>query len=324
MKRNIVYLLAVVMMVCLSVGCTQELQLPENTIPTVVTNPTSAVSSTVAKITGEVVGNSASSAYFLVSTTDQFATAYTKKVKAEKAGAVYSAAVEALTPLTTYYYKFCVESFLPFDSQMLHRESVVAEGKVETYTTTEVVNEDVISLQVVDLGLSVKWAAWNLGATKPEEYGDYYAWGETDTKAVYTLETYQYYDNGEYLNIGTDISATSYDAAHVLWGEGWRMPTLKEMQELRSLCQWSWSYIGDVRGFRITGPSGKSIFLPAAGLRQGNTVKGDGANGGYWAASLNVANGNGICGLSFDFAGAYWYNDFNGREYGFTIRPVIE
>ena len=324
MKRNIKPLIIVILAICLSVSCTQEFDMPENNIPTVSINSTSSISSTMVKLTGEYSGNDASSIYFLVSTTDKFISAYTKKAKADVSNGVYSATVLGLTPVTTYYYKLVVENFLPFDKQMLHRESTFIESDVKTFTTPKVANADVLFEQIVDIGLSVKWAAWNIGATKPEEYGNYYAWGETVAKDVYTLETYEYYENGSYLNIGTDIGATSYDVAHVEWGDGWRMPTLTELQELRSMCQWTWTYIGDVRGFRVTGPNGKTIFLPAAGFRQGNSIKGSGANGGYWSSSLNVSNGGSTCGLSFDYAGAYWYEDFNAREFGFTVRAVKE
>ena len=324
MKRNIRSFLFAILVACISVSCIRELEMPENNIPMVSVKTASSVSTTMAKLTGVYSGDNASSVYFLVSTTDKFISAYTKKVKAELSDGFYSATVLGLTPLTTYYYKFCVENLLPFDKHMLHRESTLIESDVKTFITSKVVNENVLSEQIVDLGLSVKWAAWNIGATKPEEYGNYYAWGETEVKDVYTLETYKFYENGSYINIGTDISATSYDVAYVEWGDGWRMPTLTELQELRSMCQWSWTYIGDVRGFRITGPNGKTIFFPAAGFRQGSAIKGDGANGGYWSSSLNVSNGGSTCGLSFDYAGAYWYDDFNAREFGFTVRAVKE
>ena len=122
--------------------------------------------------------------------------------------------------------------------------------------------------EVVDLGLSVYWASCNLGASKPEEYGNYYAWGETSPKSDYTTDNYSYYNSSttEYINIGSEISGTEYDAAHVNLGGDWRMPTKDEMQELKSKCTWKWIQISGINGYQVTGPSGKSIFLPAAGF----------------------------------------------------------
>ena len=82
--------------------------------------------------------------------------------------------------------------------------------------------------EAVDLGLSVKWAPWNVGASTPEEYGGYYAWGETVEKATYNESSYQYYKNDGYVDIGSEISGTPYDVAHVKWGGDWRMPTNEE------------------------------------------------------------------------------------------------
>ena len=125
--------------------------------------------------------------------------------------------------------------------------------------------------QVVDLGLSVYWASCNLGAENPEEYGDYYAWGETKPKSRYTEENYSYYDanTAQYINIGDDISGTQYDAATVNLGSDWRMPTKSEMQELVDKCTWEWTQVNGVNGNIVTGPNGNSIFLPAAGFSAG-------------------------------------------------------
>ena len=121
------------------------------------------------------------------------------------------------------------------------------------------VSYDVVA-EAVDLGLSVKWASHNLGATSPTEFGGYYSFGETDIKTEYTDETYMFAKN----RIVSNISGTSGDAAKVHWGNGWRIPTKIEIDELRSKCKWEYTKIDDVEGFRITGPSGNSIFLPCA------------------------------------------------------------
>ncbi len=121
--------------------------------------------------------------------------------------------------------------------------------------------------QVVDLGLTVYWASCNLGAEAPEEYGDYFAWGETKPKRIYTEENYSYYDTSsyQYTDIGENIAGTPYDAATVNLGNDWRMPTRQEIKELIDNCTWEWTTISNINGYKITGKNGNSIFLPAAG-----------------------------------------------------------
>ena len=119
-----------------------------------------------------------------------------------------------------------------------------------------------VELKEVDLGLSVKWASCNIGASSPEEYGDYYAWGEPQTKGEFKDR------NSKTLRveINTDISGDpNYDAATANFAKGWRMPTKGEFEELISKCSWEWTTVNDINGCRVTGPNGKSIFLPAAG-----------------------------------------------------------
>ena len=125
--------------------------------------------------------------------------------------------------------------------------------------------------QMIDLGLSVKWAGWDVGSDSPEVPGDLYAWGETETKSEYTSENYSHYINdniggnwrttGFYCNIGHDISGTQYDAAHVKWGGSWRMPTKEEAEELLSLCTKKKVTYRGQEGWLLTGPNGNKIFL---------------------------------------------------------------
>ena len=116
----------------------------------------------------------------------------------------------------------------------------------------------------VDLGLSVYWASCNLGASKPEEEGNAYAWGETWTKDTYTQENYQYYNinTQSYVDIGSEISGTGFDAARVNLGGEWRMPTDEELKELVDNCTWMWTQTNGVNGYRVMGKNGNSIFLP--------------------------------------------------------------
>ena len=121
--------------------------------------------------------------------------------------------------------------------------------------------------ELVDLGLSVKWASCNLGASTPTEFGGYYAWGETSTKEEYTEDTYSYFDKStnSYIDIGSEIGGTSYDAATVNLGKGWRIPSVGHLKELMT-CKHEWTQVDGVNGYLFTGPNGNTIFLPAAGL----------------------------------------------------------
>ena len=192
---------------------------------------------------------------------------------------------------------------------------------------------------LVDLGLSVKWACCNVGATKPEEYGGYYAWGETEEKSDYSNWSnykYGYYDEewrsfvSKYCsneNYGSVDNKTTLDAsddvARVKWGGSWRMPTKEEIEELRDKCKWEGDVLNGVNGVRVTGLNGNSIFLPTAGYRRGNDLRYEGSEGHYWSASL-VEGG---CLNAWDF---YFYNngvhsmDYNYRFYGRSVRPVCE
>ena len=182
----------------------------------------------------------------------------------------------------------------------------------------------------VDLGLSVKWATCNVGATKPEEYGNYYAWGETQTKRVYSQNNYKYgtYD-GDFCTLtkytvtdGVTLKATD-DAASVNWGGTWRMPTIAEWQELENNCSWTQTTLNGVNGYKVKSKvNGNTIFLPAAGSRNGSSLDGDGDAGYYWSSSLNMRYPGGAWRMLF----SSWATDRVGgyRYYGCTIRPVCE
>lgn len=123
----------------------------------------------------------------------------------------------------------------------------------------------------VDLGLpsGTKWCSCNVGASSPEDYGGYYAWGETCEKSRYDWENYSYYNNVIFrcIYIGSDIAGTKYDIAHVQMGAPWQMPTKEQMQELFDHCTWQWTQLNGVEGQLVTGPNGGQIFLPANGYR---------------------------------------------------------
>ncbi len=180
--------------------------------------------------------------------------------------------------------------------------------------------------EAIDLGLSVKWASCNVGATAPEEYGRYYAWGETEEKNDYSWDTYKYCN-------GTSTSMTKYctvdnkttlepcdDVATVKWGGSWRMPTRAEQDELRNSCTWTWTTLNGVKGYRVTGPNGNSIFLPAAGYRGGTGVNYRGSLGYYWSSSFYSYYSNDAYYLYFSSGYCDWYSFY--RYYGLTVRPV--
>lgn len=175
----------------------------------------------------------------------------------------------------------------------------------------------------VDLGLpsGTIWAGWNVGATSPEEYGDYYAWGEIATKKEYSEESYKYYNKttGEYVNLGGNISGTKYDVARQEWGGSWRMPTNKEFEELISNCKWEWSKYKGIVGYIVTGSNGNSIFLPATGAYDGASIEDIGSEGYYWMALLS--GGYSAWELYFDDSD-YGMDDGDSRYYGFAVRPV--
>ena len=180
--------------------------------------------------------------------------------------------------------------------------------------------------EAVDLGLSVKWATCNIGADKPEEYGDYFAWGETEPKDEYSDVNYTFNDatNGStHVDIGTVIAGTKYDAAHTLWGDNWRMPTLAEIQELCKKCTWKLAKLNGIKGQLVTGPNGNSIFLPAAGFRFGTSLGDCGSRGQYWSAT---SNGNGCDAYYLLFYLSFGASDVldNGGWGGNSIRPVTE
>lgn len=159
----------------------------------------------------------------------------------------------------------------------------------------------------VDLGLpsGTMWATCNIGAKKPSDYGNYYAWGEVVTKAIYSESTYTYSGTSERL-------PASADAAAVNWGDGWRMPSYNQFQELLTHC----SNKITKKGITFTGTNGNSIFLPAAGRRNDDELYDAGSYGHYWSSSLHT--GNPYYAWSFGFSGIGYSN----RENGYTVRPV--
>ena len=177
---------------------------------------------------------------------------------------------------------------------------------------------------LIDLGLpsGTLWACCNVGASQPEDYGKYYAWGETQPKEVYSWSTYIHSDGTESTchNIGSDIAGTSYDAATANWGTPWQMPSLEQCNELNNKCTSVWTQQNGVNGQKFTGPNGGTLFLPAAGSRWEGGAFGAGMGGYYWSSALNEFNPSCVWVLNFLSGGVYVTDGY--RNYGLSVRPV--
>ena len=205
-------------------------------------------------------------------------------------------------------------------------------GSTATCTVTVTSVAPVPEHEAVDLGLSVKWATMNVGANAPEEYGDYFAWGETEPKDNYNWTTYT-------LCKGSSTTMTKYctksysgtvdnktvldledDAAYKNWGGSWRMPTYDELNELMTKCTRTWTTQNSVNGYKVTGPNGNSIFLPFAGYRYDSLLDDAGSDGYYWSSSLDPRYDVFAYSLQFYSGGTVWRDD--GRSGGRSVRAV--
>ncbi len=144
--------------------------------------------------------------------------------------------------------------------------------------------------EAIDMGLSVKWASFNVGAIVPDDYGEYYAWGETMKKASYDWNSYVFGKQDALTKYtkedGKEVLDPEDDAAHVKLAGTWRMPTSAEFEELRSKCTWTWTTIEGVVGSLVTAQNGNSIFLPAGGSKYQSGISSVGLNGHFWTSSL--------------------------------------
>ncbi len=196
----------------------------------------------------------------------------------------FTVTATGLTPNTTYYYLAYIWMSYPGTDQV-----EIFHGPELYFTTLSVGGGD--DHDYVDLGLpsGLLWATCNVGANAPEEYGDYFAWGETQPKDVYNWDTYQYYGSNLTKYTGYDgltILQPEDDAATANWGNGWRMPTKEEWEELYQNTTSTWTTQNGVNGRLFTGPNGNSLFLPAAGYRQYGDLLDVGYYGYYWSSSL--------------------------------------
>jgi hypothetical protein len=189
--------------------------------------------------------------------------------------------------------------------------------------------------EFVDLGLSVKWATCNVGADSPDEYGDYFAWGETQPKSYYSWSNYKYWEQGAgffgnymkkycYNQVDGNVDRKSVldkndDAASTNWGGNWRTPTKYELFELRDSCKWEEEISDDVRGYRVTGPNGNSIFIPNAAYILGSIHGDRGDKVTLWSSSLN----RNVSSKAY-LLETYELDIDYERYLGCPIRPVLE
>ena len=202
----------------------------------------------------------------------------------------------------------------------------------------QIVGTETPAQMAVDLGLSVKWASFNLGAIAPEEYGDFYAWGEIEPKKNYDWANYKlckgsatsltkYNDKNNYGDVdNTTVLGVEEDVAHIKLGGNWRMPTEQEWVELSTKCTWQWvdNFNGSgINGVCITAQNGNNIFLPAAGDRYYERIRAVGYGGYYWSSNLSTVY----------HPSDAWFLYFNSstigrycgaRFCGCSVRPVSE
>lgn len=226
------------------------------------------------------------------------------------------------------------------NNKLLHTLSMLLLAMVAfTFTACSLSDldemEDLNDHEYVDLGLSVKWATCNVGADSPEDYGDYFAWGETKPKSTYDWSNYKWCQGSRHTitkyctdsYFGTVDNKTqldlSDDAAHVNWGGSWRMPTIDELIELEQKCSWTWTTRNGVEGYKVS-RNGNSIFLPAAGYRDYSSLYEASWEGYYWSSSLYAdgledASEDAGC---VDVASGSVDWGYDSRCYGLPVRPV--
>lgn len=222
-----------------------------------------------------------------------------------------------ITKAKEWYQKSANNGYEFAKEALNNLENAAANNTQQTYyNSTQKKSGTVYGREYVDLGLSVKWATCNIGANKPEDYGYYYAWGETKTKSTYDFNNC--YSCGIEHNDIAGVSA--YDAATANWFGSWRLPTKDEAEELKNRCTWTWINQNGVDGYKVTGPNGNSIFLPAVGFCIGTSFYKYGEVGHYWTSTPGESN-------------QAFYIYFNNNiksvncqtfHHGRSIRPVTE
>lgn len=227
-------------------------------------------------------------------------------------------------------FKFAIISLVAFVSNPASNAILDYFNAVKTVENS---SEDKESLNAahkyVDLGLSVKWATCNVGASSMTDFGIYVAWGETNPNIEYTLYSYSMYDG----SIGNCIKYNDSDnlvnlqpeddVATVKWGEPWRIPTKEEWLELQEKCQWNWEEMDGVYGYKITAQNGNWIFLPAANNRSRFSDHMGIPEGFYWSSTVNEEYKRRACCFEFQMVRSYMIIS-RSREDGCSVRPVLD
>ena len=291
----------------------------EKFLPTV-TTATEVTDITVrsAKCGGEVTfnGNVSVTARGICWSTTQNPTIEDDKTTDGSGVGIFTSNLSDLESNTTYYVRAYATN-----------EVGTAYGEEVAFTTLE---RNANGYEYVDLGLSVKWATCNVGATTPEEYGYYCAWGETTTKSDYTGSTCPTYglsisqlQTQGYIDSEGNLTS-QYDAATANWGGTWRMPTYDELNELRKRCTWTWTTQNGVNGYKVKGPNGNSIFLPAAGFRSWSSLDNAGSDGYYWSSAPYDDDGYSYSCILYFYSGYKYMDNYGYRDFGLSVRPVLE
>ena len=228
---------------------------------------------------------------------------------------------------------------------VLDNADVDTDGRINIDDVTSLINYLLcgawpeVSHEYVDLGLpsGTLWATCNIGADNPEDYGDYFAWGETEPKEVYSWTNYKWC-NGSYNTLTKYCSNSDYgangfvdnkkeldpedDAAYVNWGPSWRMPTMAQLQELVENCTWQLTKQNGVDGQLAKGPNGKTLFLPAASYYYDSWLNVEGINGDYWSSEGGFSTSYLAFDLYFEWEGNVYWDDFMLRKNGLSVRAV--
>lgn len=211
------------------------------------------------------------------------------------------------------------------------------EPKIDNMTSSGINNGH----EFIDLGLSVKWATCNVGASTPEGHGDYYAWGEKESKNTYNWSTYKWskgshkrltkYNTMNYYGLVDNKTTLEHedDIAHIKWGNNWRMPTKAEIDELIHYCTWTWTSVNGINGYRVTsnieGYTNRAIFLPASGFFYDTELKNNGSWGLYLSSTLGKSDTDQAWHIAFISNCIINSEDSEGlgRSLGRSVRPVF-
>ena len=198
------------------------------------------------------------------------------------------------------WMSFCC-GLISINAQTTYHYDVNNDGEVTISDVIAVINDILYPPEAIDLGLpsGTKWASCNIGTTRPEEAGEYYAWGQVYEVEDYTWSSYVHCDGKESTchDLGDNISGTDYDVARAKWGTKWQMPSLSDFRELFDNCTTEWTTMKDLNGNSVIGrkytskKNGKSIFFPAAGYRASTSLLDNGNYGFYWISQKEHISG---------------------------------